>query len=144
MKNITKIIVLLFLIFFIPTIALSQDGFTQKDRELLIELRFKMVEMEKRFEQVDKRIDDFRQDVNNRFNEMLGFIQILAAVLGALVVAIFGFAYWDRRTVIKEARREAIDFIDKEGLLRRLVDALKTLAREDKRLAEVLKSFNIL
>jgi len=148
MKNITKIIVLLFLIFFIPTIAFSQDGFTQKDRELLIELRVKMVEMEKkfdkRFEQVDKRIDDFRQDVNNRFKEMLGFIQVLAAVLGALVVAIFGFAYWDRRTIIKEARREAIDFIDKEGLLRRLVDALKTLAREDKRLAEVLKSFNIL
>lgn len=41
-----------------------------------------------------------------------------------MVVAVIGFAYWwDRRTVIWEARREAIEFIEKEGVLRRLLDA---------------------
>ena len=38
----------------------AENGFTQKDRELLIELRVKMGEIDKRFEKVDKRISELR------------------------------------------------------------------------------------
>ena len=71
--------------------ALSADGFTQKDRELLIELKVKMGEIDKRFEQVDKR-----------FEEILSFLAILAVIFSSMVVAVFGFAYWDRRTLLKK------------------------------------------
>jgi len=47
--------------------AFAENGFTQKDRELLIKLKVKMVEMEKRFEPVDKRISELREDMNKRF-----------------------------------------------------------------------------
>ncbi len=50
--------------------GLAQDGFTQKDRELLIRLAVKMEEIDKRFEQVDKRFDELRTDTNKRFDEL--------------------------------------------------------------------------
>ena len=153
--------------------ALAQDGFTQQDRDLLVELRVRLEEMDKRFEdfqasidkrleesqasmdrrfeQVDKRfeqvhtqISDLRQDMNRRFEQMFHFFYILAGIFTSMVVAVIGFAYWDRRTIIREARREAIEFMEKEGVLRRLLDAFRTLAEDDPRLATALKRFNLL
>ncbi|OGW18606.1 MAG: hypothetical protein A3G93_03120 [Nitrospinae bacterium RIFCSPLOWO2_12_FULL_45_22] len=134
----------LFLIFLSGASTFAEDGFTQKDRELLIELRVKVGEIDKRFEQVDTRISELRQDMNKRFDQMTHFLYILSGIFTSLVVTVIGFAYWDRRTIIREARREAIEFMEKEGMLRRLLDALKELSRQDSRLAEALKRFNLL
>ena len=137
----------LFLIFFIPFPTFAEDGFTQKDRELLIELKVKMEEIDKRFEQIDKRFDQVDKrfdDVNNRFEDMFNFFYILAGIFTSLVVVVIGFAYWDRRTMIREAKREAIEFMEKEGMLRRILDALKELSREDAKLADALRRFNLL
>ena len=60
------ILIILSALFFLSLSSLStlaEDGFTQKDRELLIELRVKMQEIDKRFEQIDKRFDQ----VDKRF-----------------------------------------------------------------------------
>ena len=56
---------LLFLVFSVIP-AFAEDGFTHKDRELLIELKVKMGEMEKRFEQRFIQID-------KRFEQMTSF-----------------------------------------------------------------------
>ena len=149
-------VVLFLLTFSFP--ALAEDGFTKKDRELLIELRVKMGEIDRRFEQIDKRISELRQDMNERFDQidkrfeqvdkrfgdMFNFLYILAGVFTSLVAVVIGFGYWDRRTIIREARREAIEFIEKEGILRRVLDALRELSREDNRLADALRRFNLL
>ena len=137
----------LLLIFFIPFPTFAEDGFTQKDRELLIELKVKMEQIDKRFDQVDKRFDQVDKrfdDVNNRFEDMFHFFYILAGIFTSLVVVVIGFAYWDRRTMIREAKREAIEFMEKEGMLRRILDALKELSREDAKLANALRRFNLL
>ena len=155
----------LFLVVFSAIPASGENGFTQKDREMLIELRVKMIEVDKRFDQVDKRFDqvdkrfdqvDTRiselredmnkrfEDVNARFEDMFHFFYILTGIFTSLVVVVIGFAYWDRRTMIKEARKEAIDFIEKEGILRRLLDAFRELSLEDSKLAGALKRFNLL
>ena len=74
--------------------ALGADGFTQQDRDLLIELSVRADELEKRmderFEQVDKRFDD-----------MFNFFYILTGIFTAIMVASIGFSLWDRRTVIR-------------------------------------------
>ena len=145
--------------------ALAGDGFTQKDRELLIELKVKVGEIDKRFEQVDKRfeqvdkrfeqvdkrfeqvdrrIGELRGDMNKRFEEMFNFLYILSGIFTSLVVVVIGLLFWDRRTIIREARREAIEFIEKEGILRRLIDAFKDLSKEDRRIAEALRKYNLL
>ena len=138
--------------------AEAKDGFTQKDRELLIRMEERLNQMDKRFEQIDKRFEDLhsemdkrfaelRSDMNKRFEQvdrrfeqMMTFLWILASVFSALVVAVIGFALWDRKTMIRRARDE----IEKEGRLSDLIQALRELARKDKELAEVLRHFNLL
>ena len=60
------------------------------------------------------------------------------------MVASIGFSFWDRRTVIRQARKEAIEFIEQEGLSRRMLDALRTAAQEDEVLAKAMRSFHLL
>jgi len=153
--------------------ALSADGFTQKDRELLIELKVKMGEIDKRFEQVDKRFEDLREDMNTRFEqvdkrfeqvdkrfeqidkrfeEILSFLAILAGIFSSMVVAVFGFAYWDRRTLLSRAREEVRqmteadrNLIEKNSLLlAKLHEAMRRMADKSPDIREVLQRSNLL
>jgi len=126
--------------FLSASVLLAQDGFTQKDRELLIELKVKMGEIDKRFEQIDKRFEQ----IDKRFEQMMDFLKILSAIFTSLVIAVIGFAYWDRRTIIKKAKEETIAEIEKEGRLRDLIMALRELAQRHPELAELLKQFHLL
>ena len=97
---------LLFLVFSVIP-AFAESGFTQKDRELLIELKVKIGEIDKRFEQRFEQVDKRFEQIDKRFDQMTSFFYILAGIFTSLVVAVIGFGYWDRRTIIREARREA-------------------------------------
>jgi hypothetical protein len=165
MKGMIHVILGFFLFFWMAASGFAEDGFTQKDRELLIELRVKMTEIDKRFEQVDKRfeqvdkrfeqvdkrfeqvdkrLDQMSMHMNMQFEQLYTFLYILSGIFTTLVAVVIGFAWWDRRTMIREARRETVEFIEKEGLLRRLLDAMREVAAEDKRLARALERFNLL
>ena len=127
------------------------DSFTQKDRELLIRIDERLNQIDKRFEQVDKRLEqqdkriaELRSDMNKRFET---FQQLMIAILGAftaIVAVTIGFAIWDRRTMIRKARDEAIERIEKEGRLRDFIRALRAYAEKNRELAEILRSFNLL
>jgi len=41
------------------------------------------------------------------------------------VVAVIGFAYWYRRTIIKKAKEEAVAHMEKEGKVSDLIKALR-------------------
>ena len=145
--------------------AFAADGFTQRDRDLLIELSVRVDELEKRmiqgfenvdkrfeqvdkrFEQVDKRfeqVDKRFEQVNNRFGDMFNYFYILTGIFTTIMVASIGFAFWDRRTVIRQARKEAIEFIEQEGLTRRMLDALRAASQEDEVLAKAMRSSHLL
>ena len=118
--------------------------FTQEDRERLIRLEVTMKEfkesVDKRFEQVDKRFEQ----VDKRFEEMLTFLWILTTIFVTLTLGNIGFAYWDRRTIIKKSTDEAISRIEKEGKLTDLIKALRELASKDQNLADILRKFHLL
>ena len=124
--------------------AFAADGFTQQDRDLLIELSVRADELEKRmderFEQVDKRFEQ----VDKRFDDMFNFFYILTGIFTAIMVASIGFAFWDRRTVIRQARKEAIEFIEQEGVTRRMLEALRAAAQENEALAKAMRSSHLL
>ena len=133
----------------------QQVGFTQEDRERLIRLEATlktfMEQVDRRFEQVDKRFSDLRADMNKRFEQVdrrfeqvTNFLWMLVAIFTALTAANIGFAYWDRRTIIRRARDEAIERIEREGRLVDLIGALRELAKEDRRLAEILRGFRLM
>ena len=112
-------------------------GFTQQDRERLIRLEATLKTF---MEQVDKRFEQ----VDRRFEQVTNFLWMLVAIFTALTAANIGFAYWDRRTIIRKARDEAIERIEREGRLVDLIGALRELAKEDRKLAEILRGFRLM
>jgi hypothetical protein len=153
--------ILVWMILVVP-VCYAESGFTQEDRDRLIRLeatlqtfmqqvdkRFEQVDkrfeqVDKRFEQMDKRIDDLREDMNKRFEQMMTFLWILAGIFTALVAAVIGFAYWDRRTIIRRAKEETMEEMKKEGLLRSIIQVLKEMAPDNPKLAESLRKYNLL
>ena len=154
-------------------VCYAESGFTQEDRDRLIRLeailqtfmqqvdkRFEQMDkriedlredmnkrfeqVDKRFEQVDKRFEELREDNNKRFDQMMTFLWILAGIFTALVAAVIGFAYWDRRTIIRRAKEEAMEEMKKEGLLRNIIQVLKEMAPDNPKLAEALRKYNLL
>ena len=181
-------------------------GFTQEDRERIIRLettltlfmeatdqRFEQVDkrivelredmnksfeqvdkrfeqIDKRFEQIDKRfeqVDQRFEDMNNRFEQMMNTLQLIAGIFTVLTLGVIGFAYWDRRTIIRKAKEEtletlardavpkedaiidraaaqAVHEIKKDNRLQDLIAALRKLAATDPPLANVLKEFHLL
>jgi len=128
--------------------------FEQVDKRI-VELR---EDMNKRFEQVDKRMEELRSDMNKRFEqidkrfeqvdkrfeELITFMWILAGIFTALTVAVIGFAYWDRRTIIQRAKLETIEELEERGKLRALLEVMRAVAAKDSNMAEALRRFNLL
>ena len=72
-------------------------------------------DMNKRFEQVDKRFEQMQaamdkrfEQVDKRFEQMMLTMQLLAALFTALVIAVLGYAWWDRRTIISKVFNDGI------------------------------------
>ena len=101
-------------------------------------------EMKSGQEALAKRLDDLN-------NTML----VLFGSLITLIVALFGYITWDRRTVMKPALErierieqdvaQSLDLSNTDGSkLRRLINAMRELARTDEQLATILRSFSLL
>jgi len=145
-----------------PVWSAGPSGFTQADRERLIRLEatletfMKAVDkrfegIDKRFEGIDKRFEELRQDMNKRFEQvdkrfeqMMNFMWILASIFAAMTVANIGFAYWDRRTIIRKAVDESVARIERKGSLAQLINALRDHAKDDPKLASILRNHNLL
>ena len=124
-----KRIAVALLLFMVSSGFPAESGFTQEDRERLIRLeatlktfmeqvdrRFEQMDrrisdlredMNKRFEQVDNRFEELRADMNNRFQrvdkELDRIVTIMATIFAGqigLVGAVIAFAWWDRKTII--------------------------------------------
>ncbi|RUM87487.1 MAG: hypothetical protein DSZ24_06080 [Thermodesulfatator sp.] len=116
-----------------------QEEMNRRFEALQREMDKRFEEVDKRFEQVDKRFEQ----MDKRFEQMMTFLWILTAIFTTLTAVVIGFAYWDRRTIIRRAREETLKDLE-EGKLGALLRALKELAREDRRLAEILRSYGLL
>ncbi len=157
-------------------------GFTQEDRARIIRLETTLTlfmeatdqrfielreDMNNRSKQVDKRFVELREDMNNRFEQMMNTLQLIAGIFTVLTLGVIGFAYWDRRTIIRKAKEEtletlageaspkeqatidravaqAVQEIKKDQRLPDLLSALRKLAATDPPLANVLKEFHLL
>ena len=124
----------------------QQVGFTQEDRER-IDRRFDqvgkhMVRIEttlqmfmestaQRFEQVDKRFAEQREDfntrfeqrqnsMNTRFSELMQFLQIITGIFTVIMAAAIGFAFWDRRTVLAKSKEVALEALAKDEEIRKI------------------------
>ena len=119
-------------------------AFTLEDRDRIIRMEVLIMEFKKqvdqRFEQVDQRFEQ----VDKRFEQMMNFLLMLGGIFTSLTLGVIGFAYWDRRTVIREATDGAINKIEREGRLRDLILALRELSKTNLDVAEVMRNFHLL
>jgi ABC-type lipoprotein release transport system permease subunit len=155
MKKITDGIIALIFVMSLVSVCFAESGFSQEDKDRLIRmeatLQVFMQQVDKRFEQVDKRFEELREDMNKRFeqvdkrfDQMMTFLWILAGIFTALVAAVIGFAYWDRRTIIRRAKEEAIEEMKREGVSRSILEVLKEISPDIPRLEEALRRHNLL
>ncbi len=161
-----KIIFLLFgiicLFIFTAPAQAGGDSFTQKDRELLIRLderlnqidkRFNQID--KRFEQVDKRFYELREDMNKRFEQvdkrfesLQNLMMAIVGAFAAIVAVTISFAIWDRRSMMRpfEYRIKEMDndFAENRKKIDKITEVFKELAKNDEKLAAVLRSISLL
>ena len=130
-------LIIIFIVLIGPSISKSEE-FTQKDRERLIRLETKVEEGQKTLQrQIDglkaateKQIDDLRTLLLWGFGMLFGGMGIL-----------IGFVIWDRRTALEPVAKKYRE-LEEEG--EKYKKALKEYAKVEPKLAEVLKSLNLL
>ena len=124
----------------------SLFGFSAEREEVLSnkEILERLVRLEECLRAIIQRLDYMEKHLGERFEDLNKQLDRITAIFTTLVVAVIGFAYWDRRTIIKKAKEEAISEIEKEGKLSNLINALRELAKTEPKVAEVLKKFNLL
>ncbi|MBL0702115.1 MAG: hypothetical protein JJV91_01405 [Desulfosarcina sp.] len=102
-----------------------------------------------------KRMDDMSQSLNQRISTQQTIMLALCSSMVALILALFAYIAWDRRTMLKPVvqRLEVLekdvlrdlDINHKDGsLLIRLVNAMRELAKHDEKVASVLRNFSLL
>jgi hypothetical protein len=152
-----KMILGVFCLLLVNALWAGEGSFTQKDRELLIELKVRMMEIDKRFEQVDKRfeqVDKRFEQVDRRFDQsdkqierMMSFMWMLAGIFATITVSIMSLLFWDRRTMIRPFEKKVaeleIEICENKEINHKLRDVLKEYAKRDHKFAEVIKQFNI-
>ena len=91
-----------------------------------------------------------RTDMNSQFERLNNLLIGLCSIFGLLVVALFGFVLWDRRSMLRplesDMRRLEGDIATKgsKSVLDATVNALRTWAQENQQLAAVLKRLNLM
>ena len=110
--------------------------FTLEDRDRLIRMETTLREfkesIDKRFEQVDKRLE-FMQ------NLMIGMLAVFGSLCGVFV----GLLLWDRKTFKEKAKEEAVKAVE-EGKVKVILESLREYANVEPRLKDALKKFNLL
>jgi chaperonin cofactor prefoldin len=133
--------------------AVFEERFKQIDKRFEdIDKRFedmnkRFEDIDKRFEDMNKRFEELREDMNKRFEQLYTFLWIITGIFTAIMVGAFGFAYWDRRTIIAEAKRQVYDDMEREfrpEKFRKVLSALRELAKTDKRVEEILRKEGLL
>ena len=164
-KN-SSLMLLLVIVLSLPCVVRAGDGFTQQDREMLIQLNIKVHELEKRvdqrLDQVDKRFQELRADmdkrfeqvdkrfeqVDNRLGDMFQLIVGILATFGGIVAVAISFALWDRRTMIRpfedKVKKVEEKIAGNKKQIKSLIEAMRELASSNPKVAEVLRSFSLL
>ena len=137
----------------------GEAGFTQADRERLVRLEATlqtyMQQNDKRLDDLQRttnqRLDDLQRSVDQRFTQMdkrLEFMQNLMigmlAVFGSLCGVFVGLLLWDRKTFKEKAKEEALKELEEKWRISAWIEAFKAYARDEPRLAEILKGVHLL
>jgi hypothetical protein len=129
------LLVLIFLVFsFSYASSVREVSFTHEDRE-----RLRNVEL--RLERLETKVDEGLKAVNQRIDDLKGLLYVIIGAIIAQIVGVVGFVLWDRRTALSPAIRKNKELEEREEKIEK---ALKELAKEDPKVAAVLRNVGLL
>ncbi|MFN3740372.1 MAG: hypothetical protein ACK4TF_06840 [Thermodesulfovibrionales bacterium] len=111
----------------------KEISYTQEDRDRLIRLEEGQKAINQRIDDLGKRIDD----LGKRIDDLRDLVYV---VLGG-IIALIGFVIWDRRTALAPTIRKYKELEEREE---RIEKVLKELARQDPKIAEILRQIGII
>jgi len=123
-----------------------------EQKQAVFDERFKQIDkrfeaIDKRFEDINRRFAELRDDMNRRFDQLYTFLWIITGIFTAVMVGTLGFAYWDRRTIIAEAKRQTLEELERDvkpEKLRKLLNVAREYAKENEKFREILKKEGLL
>jgi len=161
--SIVKIVLLILVVSFSGYAQKQQSvAFTLEDRDRLIRLeemvranmttnKIRFEAIDKRFEAIDKRFEtiDKRFEVSDKkLDKLETFFQTTTFFIFSGVFILIGFILWDRRTFLKPFKQETTQISEHtkalESELNTIKNVLRTLSKNDKKLAELLKLHHLL
>ncbi len=112
----------------------------QEERQIVKDI----AEIKSTLEQLNKRIED----TNKRIDDLMNFLWMLAGIFSAITAVTIGFALWDRRTMVRPFE-DKVKFMEKDILenkekVQKLIETLRELAKEDEKVARLLKHMNLM
>ena len=96
MKKLKKLLtILLFALPLFIRAEAKEIPFTLDDRDRIIRTEQKVESMNARFDAVDKR-----------FDQLFNFLWAIIGIFTTMMVAVFGFAFWDRKLSLAPLKKE--------------------------------------
>jgi len=119
--------VVLFLIPILVKAEIKEIPFTLDDRD-------RIIRTEQKVESVKTEINARFESMDKRFDQLFNFLWAIIGIFTAMMISVFGFAFWDRKLSLAPLKKED------QKILGVLVDFSKTQPK----LSEILKSAGLL
>jgi len=135
MKTIKKFAVIILILLPVLLKAGAREiPFSLDDRDRLIRTEQKVesvkTEMNTRFEAVDKRFEA----MDKRFDQLFNFLWAIICIFTAMMISVFGFAFWDRKLSLSPLKKED----------QKIIGILVDFAKTQPKLSEILKNAGLL
>ena len=117
MKTLKKILVII--LFALPLFVkaeVKEIPFTLDDRDRIIRTEQKV------------------ESMNARFDQLFNFLWAITGIFTAMMISVFGFAFWDRKLSLAPLKRENS----------RILEALRAYSDHQPKLREILKNAGLL
>lgn len=83
---------------------------------------------------IDSKVDGLRSEMNARFDQLFNFLWAFIGIFTAMMVSVFGFAFWDRKLSLAPMKAENL----------KTLNALREFAEHQPKLREILKNAGLM
>lgn len=136
-KQISILITVLFFVLIYAKNGYTYDkGFEKEMIERLTRLEIKLEKLETTVESLEKRMVEGQNSIQRQIDDLKTFMLWGFGILFGGMGILIGFVIWDRRTALVPAISRTRELEEREERIER---ALREYAKEEPRLAEVLK-----
>ena len=128
MKTIQKIT--LFFLILVPSFSIAET----KEIPFTLDDRDRIIRTEQKVESLQTDINARFGAIDKRFDQLFNFLWAFIGIFTAMMVSVFGFAFWDRKLSLAPMKRENT----------KMLLALRDYAEHQPKLRDILKNAGLL